>query len=99
MQFGVKVVMAVGLFCWALRYLLFAVGGPAGMSLWWVYAGVALHGFCFDFFFARDLFTWTRLRRGSTCQCSVAARVLVYGLGTWLGTSRFGLFDRHIPEG
>ncbi len=29
-KFGLKVVMSIGLFCWALRYLLFAYGGPSG---------------------------------------------------------------------
>ena len=39
-----------GIAAWALRYVLFSMGAsPDGF--WLVVGGIALHGFCYDFFF------------------------------------------------
>ncbi len=86
-RFGLKFVMTIGLFCWALRYLLFANGGSEGLPYWWVIIGVAVHGFCFDFFFASG-FIHADKSAPSDLKASAQSLLgfLVYGLGTWLGT-------------
>jgi nucleoside transporter len=91
-RFGIKAVMAVGLFCWALRYLFFAHGGDSGLPLALAIAGVALHGFCFDFFFAAGFIHVDKTApKDLRASAQSLLGVLVYGLGTWLGTLVSGI--------
>ena len=46
-KFGIRKTMLIGILAWPLRYIIFAIGAPA----WLVVASLALHGFCFVFFF------------------------------------------------
>lgn len=48
-KLGVKMMLMVGMFCWVLRYVLFANAGPDAHTF--LFLGVLLHGICYDFFF------------------------------------------------
>src|SRR5436309_2363847 len=49
-KLGIKYMLLAGMAAWAARYVLFA-GGNNGPLIWMLYAGIILHGVCYDFFF------------------------------------------------
>jgi MFS family permease len=71
---------------WGVRYLLFALGAAGDVDPWVVIASLALHGVCFDFFFAAG-FIHVDNEAPPDIRASGQAlfTFLTYGLGMWLG--------------
>jgi nucleoside transporter len=86
-RLGMKWVLALGMLCWGIRYALFSVGGPEGLSYALVIAGVVLHGFCFDFFFvAGSIYVDNEAPRDIRASGQALFSFLAYGVGMWLGS-------------
>ncbi|SRR5579871_86000 len=82
-----KGVLALGMFCWGLRYAFFAVGHPWAL----VIAGVALHGFCFDFFFAAGfIHVDNTAPRDIQASAQALFSFLTYGVGMYIGSEVSG---------
>jgi nucleoside transporter len=83
---GVKKMIFIGMIAWILRYVCFAYGDVSN-NIWMLYAGIILHGICYDFFFVTG-YMYTEKKAGP--QIKNAAQGLftfaTYGLGMFIGT-------------
>jgi nucleoside transporter len=85
-KFGMKWVLAMGMLAWGVRYALFAIGGPTGFPFGLVIVGIALHGVCFDFFFAAGfIHVDNEAPRDIRASGQALFSFLTYGVGMWLG--------------
>jgi nucleoside transporter len=85
-RLGVKWMIAIGMIAWSIRFLLFGYG-DAGPGLWMLFAGIILHGVCFDFFFVTgQIYTDSKadLKIQSSAQGLIT--MATYGVGMWIGS-------------
>jgi len=85
-RFGVKKMLAIGMFAWAVRYVLFAYGN-IDASYWMLLTGIVLHGICYDFFFVTGQIYTDNLageRFKSAAQGLIT--LATYGVGMLIGS-------------
>lgn len=94
-KLGVKWMIAVGMIAWAVRFLLFGYG-DAGANLWMLFAGIILHGVCFDFFFVTgQIYTDSKAGIKIQSQAQGMITMATYGIGMWIGTKLSGYVKDH----
>jgi hypothetical protein len=94
-EYGMKTVLALGMAAWGLRYAIFSIRPPLPLVL----VGIALHGICFDFFFAAGF-----IHVDQTAPAEIRASgqalfaFLTYGVGMWLGTEASGFLNQWLTK-
>ncbi len=99
MRLGVKKMLLIGMLAWVIRYLCFGFG-DAGTGVWLLYAGIILHGICYDFFFVTgqiytDQQAGPRIRSAAQGMITLAT----YGLGMLIGFWIAGLIADNYKTG
>ncbi len=84
-KLGVKWMILVGMGAWILRYLLFAFGAPDQVA-WMLFAAIALHGICYDFFFVTGFMYTDRIApKEIRSQAQSLLVFLTQGVGMYFG--------------
>ncbi len=83
---GVKKILMIGILGWILRYVCFAFGNMEA-NIWMLYAGIILHGLCYDFFFVTG-YMYTEKKAGEKIKNAAQGlfTFATYGLGMFIGT-------------
>ena len=83
---GVKKMLLLGMTAWILRYVCFAYGDLKAHT-WMLYAGIILHGVCYDFFFVTG-YMYTEKKAGEKIKNAAQGlfTFATYGLGMFIGT-------------
>jgi nucleoside transporter len=85
-RIGVKNMLLMGMVAWLLRYVCFGYGN-LGSNLWMLYAGIILHGVCYDFFFVTG-YMYTEKKAGVAIKNAAQGlfTFATYGVGMFIGT-------------
>ncbi len=101
-KLGVKWMILIGMLAWTLRYVLFAFGAPEQVT-WMLFAAIALHGICYDFFFVTG-FIYADKTAPVTVRNQVQAMLVFFtqGVGMYFGykiaAAKMGTgLDGHAP--
>jgi nucleoside transporter len=85
-KLGVKWMIALGMIAWGLRFVFFGYGDGTS-NLWMLFAGIVLHGICYDFFFVTgQIYTDSKAGEKIQSQAQGMITMATYGIGMWVGT-------------
>lgn len=89
-RLGIKKMLLCGMLAWVVRYVLFAYGN-ADSLVWMLYAGIILHGICFDFFFVSgQIYVDKRAPEDIRASAQGFISFITYGVGMFIGSLVMG---------
>ena len=97
-RFGIKKVMMISMFAWALRFGLFAIGNP-GSGLWLLLLSMIIYGMAFDFFnISGSLFMDKEADGSIRANAQGLFMIMTNGLGAYIGGIGGGWVIDHFTE-
>ncbi|EAW33123.1 ProP protein [marine gamma proteobacterium HTCC2143] len=97
-RLGVKWMLLVGMLAWAVRYALFAAGDMQ-TGAWMLYAGIVLHGICYDFFFVTgQIYVDRKADKSIRASAQGFISLITYGVGLAIGSSLSGIVVDYFTQ-
>ncbi len=82
-KFGMRRTLTLGILAWPVRYVIFVIGQPS----WLVIASLALHGFCYVFFFtAAYIYVDTIAPKDIRHSAQGLIATIILGFGNFVGS-------------
>jgi len=82
-KYGMRKTLTLGILAWPIRYIIFVIGAPG----WLVIASLALHGFCYVFFFtAAYIYVDSIAPKDIRHSAQGLIAMIILGLGSFLGS-------------
>jgi predicted MFS family arabinose efflux permease len=82
-KYGIRKTLTLGILAWPIRYIIFVIGAPS----WLVIASLALHGFCYVFFFtAAYIYVDSIAPKDIRHSAQSLIAMIILGLGSFLGS-------------
>jgi len=84
---------------WIIRFLCFGYGNATSAE-WMLYAGILLHGICFDFFFVSGMiYSDQKAGEKIKSQAQGLISLATYGLGMYIGSLAAGYVQKIYTVG
>jgi nucleoside transporter len=85
-RLGVKYTLMLGMLAWVLRYICFGVGNSTNL-VWLLYAGIVMHGICYDFFFVTgQVYVDQKAPQALRAAAQGLITFITYGIGMFIGS-------------